>query len=97
VEIRLVRLKTPIPIDPQLVGEKKLMFAELQRVRHSTLELIEETRDRDLRVYRWQHPFIGSLNAYQWFALLGLHQIRHEKQIREIATHLSQAALNSKR
>jgi hypothetical protein len=97
VEIRLVRLKTPIPIDPQLVGEKNLMFAELQRVRHSTLELIEETRARDLRVYRWQHPFIGSLNAYQWFALLGLHQIRHEKQIREIAAHLSQAALNPKR
>jgi hypothetical protein len=78
-------------------GRSIYQLAQLTRVRHSTLELIEETRARDLRVYRWQHPFIGSLNAYQWFALLGLHQIRHEKQIREIAAHLSQAALNPKR
>jgi len=88
-EIRLVRLKTPIPVDPQLLDEKKLMFAELQRVRGCTLALIEETRNRDLRVYRWQHPFLGSLNTYQWFALLASHQIRHEKQIREIAAQLS--------
>ncbi len=90
-EIRLVRLKTPIPVDAQLLCEKKLMFAELQRVRGCTLALIEETRNRDLRVYRWQHPFLGSLNTYQWFALLGSHQIRHEKQIREIAAKLSRA------
>ena len=90
-EIRLVRLKTPIPVDAQLLGEKKLMFAELQSVRRCTLALIEETRNRDLRVYRWQHPFLGSLNTYQWFALLASHQIRHEKQIREIAAKLSRA------
>ena len=90
-EIRLVRLKTPIPVDAQLLGEKKLMFAELERVRGCTLALIEETRNRDLRVYRWQHPFLGSLNTYQWFALLGSHQIRHEKQIREVAAKLSRA------
>src|SRR5438309_8059899 len=66
-EIRLVRLKTPIPLDPQLVGEKQLMLAELEDVRRRTLALMEETRNRDLRVYRWQHPFLGSLNAYQWF------------------------------
>jgi hypothetical protein len=90
-EIRLVRLKTPIPVDRQPLGEKKLMFAELQKVRRCTLALMEENRNRDLRVYRWQHPFLGSLNAYQWFALLGSHQIRHEKQIREIAADLPKA------
>src|SRR5580765_1704860 len=95
-EIRLVRLKTPIPVDPQLLGEKKLMCAELQKVRRDTLALIEENRNRDLSVYRWQHPFLGSLDAYQWFALLGSHQIRHEKQVREIAADLSGAALRSK-
>jgi hypothetical protein len=88
-EIRLMRLKTPIPVDTRLLGEKKLMLAELQRVRRCTLEVIEESRNRDLRVYRWPHPFLGSLNAYQWFALLGSHQIRHEKQMREIAAQLS--------
>jgi hypothetical protein len=83
-ELRLVRLKTPIPVDPQLLAEKKLMLAELREVRGHTLALMEKNRNRDLRVYRWRHPFLGSLNAYQWFELLGSHQIRHEKQIREI-------------
>ena len=90
-ERRFVRLKTPIPVDPQLLREKEVMLAELQEVRGHTLAVIEKNRDRDLRVYRWQHPFLGSLNAYQWFVLLGSHQIRHEKQIRDIAARLPKA------
>jgi hypothetical protein len=96
-EIRLVRLKTPIPVDSQLLGEKKPMLAELQALRCRTLALFEENRNRDLGVYRWPHPFLGSLNAYQWFELLGSHEIRHEKQILEIAAQVCHAAANSKR
>ena len=87
-EIRLFRMKTPIPLDSQLLLEKDAMLAELREVRGRTLGLIEETRDRDLSAYRWRHPFLGSLNAYQWFSFLGSHQIRHEKQMREIAAAL---------
>ena len=94
-EICLMRLKTPIPVDSQCLGEKKAMFAEVEKVRGYTLALIEENRNRDLRVYRWRHPFLGSLNTYQWFALLGSHQIRHEKQIREIAADLREAIRTS--
>jgi DinB superfamily len=88
VERRMVRLKTPIPVDPQLLRGKEVMLGELREVRRHTLALIEETKDRDLSAYRWQHPFLGSLNAYQWFLLLGSHQIRHEKQMREIEANL---------
>jgi hypothetical protein len=87
-EIRLFRMKTPIPLDLQLLREKDAMLTELREVRGRTLALIEETRNRDLSVYRWRHPFLGSLNAYQWFSFLGSHQIRHEKQMREIAAAL---------
>jgi DinB family protein len=95
VERRLLRLKTPIPIDPQLLCAKEAISAELRDVRGHTLALIERTRDRDLSVYRWRHPFLGSLNAYEWFSLLGSHQIRHEKQIREIAKSLPQESTRS--
>jgi len=37
-------MKTPIPIDPELLREKEIMFAELREVRGRTLALIEETR-----------------------------------------------------
>jgi hypothetical protein len=87
-EIRIVRLKTPVPIDTQLLREKESMFAEMREVRGRTLAFIGETSARDLRVYRWQHPFLGYLNAYEWFYLLASHQIRHEKQMREIAARL---------
>lgn len=87
-ERRFVRMKTPIPTDSQLVREKDAMLSELKGTRERTLALIEETKDRDLSAYRWRHPFLGSLNAYEWFSLLGSHQIRHEKQLREIAAGL---------
>ena len=97
LERRMVRLKTPIAVDPQFLCAKGAMLAELGEVRRHTLALIEETRDRDLSAYRWQHPFMGSLNAYEWLLLLGSHQIRHEKQMREIAADLSKQSAASEK
>jgi hypothetical protein len=74
---------------------KEAALAELCGVRQHTLALIERTRDRDLSAYRWRHPFLGSLSAYEWFSLLGSHQIRHEKQMREIAKNLPQESRSS--
>jgi uncharacterized damage-inducible protein DinB len=89
VEMRLYRVKAPIPVDPQFLREKDAMLAELREVRQRTLAFMEETRDRDLSQYWWRHPFVGSLNTYEWFSFLGSHQIRHEKQMREIAASLN--------
>jgi DinB superfamily len=96
-EVRFVRLKTPIPVDGQMVREKEEMLAELGETRGRTLKLMEETSGRDLSVYRWRHPFLGYLNAYGWFELLASHQIRHEKQLREIAARLRKAIANSQK
>jgi len=85
VESRLIRLKTPIPLDPGVIHEKEEMLAELGQVRERTLALIEETMERDLSKYRMPHPFLGSLNAYEWFQMIASHEIRHTKQMREIA------------
>ena len=90
-EIRFVRMKTPVPIDPQLVREKEIMLSEMRELRGRTLAFLEETKGRDLRAYRWRHPLLGSLNAREWFSFLGSHQIRHEKQMREIAAALPSA------
>ena len=88
-------MKTPIPMDPQLLRERDAMLAELRDVRGRTLALILETRNRDLTAYRWRHPFLGSLSAYEWvFVLIGSHQIRHEKQMREIVANLLNAVSN---
>jgi hypothetical protein len=57
----------------------------LREVRERTLAFLEETKGRDLSKYRWRHAFLGTLNVYQWLQLVASHELRHEKQLREIA------------
>jgi hypothetical protein len=67
------------------VREKETMLAELREVRERTLAFVDETKSRDLSKYRYRHAFLGSLNIYQWLQMIACHEIRHEKQMREIA------------
>jgi uncharacterized damage-inducible protein DinB len=88
VEARVIRRKAPSSVEPQTVCEKKEMLAELRGVRERTLAFIEQTRGRDLSRYNMPHPFLGNLNAYDWLQFIASHEIRHTKQMREIAGSL---------
>lgn len=85
---RLFRLKNPLPLDPGLIREKEEMLAELRDVRERTLAFLDETTGRDLSDYRWRHPFLGLLNLYEWMEMIASHEVRHTKQMREIAGSL---------
>ena len=87
-ESRVIRLKSPIPLDWGLIGEKEAMLGQLRRVRERTLAFLEETRGKDLNNYHMPHPFLGTLNAYEWFQLIASHEVRHSKQMQEIAVAL---------
>jgi hypothetical protein len=91
VESRIVRRKTPIPLDHGLIADKEEMLAELRAVRERTLAFMEETQTRDLGQYRWPHAFLGMLNVYEWLEMIAAHQHRHTKQMREIAARLPKA------
>lgn len=89
VKSRLIPRKTPIPLDAALVGEKDEMLAQLREVRQQTRAFLEEkTRGKDLGKYHMPHPFLGTFNLYQWFQVIASHQVRHSKQLREIAAAL---------
>jgi hypothetical protein len=88
VQARLIRQKSPIPLDPELIQEKETMLAALRDVRERTLAFLEETKGRNLSEYRWCHPFLGSFDMYDWFQFVAAHEARHEKQMREIAAGL---------
>lgn len=88
VRARLVKRKSPLPLDPSLVRDKEEALAELRAARERTLAFLEETRKRDLRPYCWRHAFLGMLNVYEWFELIAAHEIRHGKQLREILKKL---------
>ena len=91
VEARLIKRKSPVPLDPALVCQKEEMLGELRDVRERTLSFVEETRERDLSQYYRRHPFLGTLNLYQWFQMIASHQIRHTKQMKEIAETLQKS------
>ena len=89
VEARVIRRKSPVPLDESLLAEKEAMLGELRRVRERTLAFIAETERRDLSAYCWRHPFLGTLNVYEWMEMIAAHQLRHTKQVREIEAKLS--------
>jgi hypothetical protein len=97
VETRLIRRKSPLPLDPGLLKNKEEMLAELRGVRERTLSFLEETQQRDLSVYRWTHAFLGMLNVYEWFGMIASHELRHSKQIKEIAACLPKAVENTQK
>jgi hypothetical protein len=84
VQWRWPRAKTPIPLDEALLADRKEMLARLGAVRQKTYRLLDGLIGKDLRPYRWQHPFLGNYNFYDWFRLIALHERRHTKQIRKI-------------
>lgn len=93
VESRIIKRKSPSAIAAELLDGKETMIAELRGVRERTLAFLEETQGRDLAAYCWRHPFLGRLNFYNWFTFLAAHQIRHTKQMVEIAQNLPKAVV----
>jgi hypothetical protein len=85
VQARVVKRESPMPVDPELLAEKETMLAALRNIRERVLAFLDETKERNLGMYRWRHPFLGNLSAYEWFEMIARHQLRHEKQMREIA------------
>ncbi len=86
--LRLVKVKSPIPLDASLVGEKDAMLGRDRTVREKTLAFVEANQHRDLRRWRRPHPFMGSFNGNTWLKFIAYHEARHTKQISEIVKSL---------
>jgi uncharacterized damage-inducible protein DinB len=91
VESRWIRRKSPVPVEPEMLGDKDVMLAELRTVRGRSLAFLEETRSRNLGEYCWAHPALGTLNTYEWMQFIASHEVRHTKQMREIVARLPKA------
>jgi len=98
VESRMIKRKVPAMVtEATELADKETMLAELRSVRERTLAFLKETRHRDLSAYSWRHPFLGRLNFYDWFAFLSAHEIRHRKQMWEIAQNLRKGVASSRK
>jgi hypothetical protein len=81
---RGIKRKTPVPLDSALVKVREEALEDYSSARNRTLKLLAQHSSRDLAPFRRTHPFLGSLNLYDWMRMLAYHEIRHTKQIREI-------------
>lgn len=81
---RGVKVKSPLPLDPALVGEKDAMLERFRAQRTATLAFLRAHSQRDLRRWHFRHPFFGILNGCERFEVMRYHEIRHTKQICEI-------------
>ena len=88
VEAGLFPQKSPFPVETDALSDKEEMLAGFREVRERTLAFLEETKNRDLSKYIMPHPFLGGMNGYKWFEFVAAHQIRHTRQMREIANNL---------
>lgn len=78
------RVETPIPLDTLLLDDCEIMLSRLAEQRRRTFSVLQAGRETNLRKYRVQHPFLGSLHYYDWFRTLAAHDARHTKQLREV-------------
>ena len=81
---RGTKRRSPMELDQSLVTDRPDALNRLNAAREATVGFIESTRGQDVRVYRFPHPFLGSLNVYDWFRMIAYHDLRHEQQIREV-------------
>jgi hypothetical protein len=77
------KVESPIPPDPNLVGEREQTLASQKEVRGTLMDFIQANEERDFRDCDFNHPFFGHLNLRAWFDVVGWHDVRHTKQIRE--------------
>ncbi len=82
---RVFQRQTPIPLDPALLCGKAQTLERHRACRQATLALLEEKAGSG-NAHRWMHPFLGYLSLEQWMWLLGHHEVRHTRQIREIVS-----------
>jgi hypothetical protein len=63
-------------------------IARLGASREKVHSLREKFSALDLNEYKFPHPFLGDLSAYEWLGFIGLHESRHLQQIERIVGEL---------
>jgi uncharacterized damage-inducible protein DinB len=53
--------------------------------RKAAMDYVRTTND-DLRDHFFDHPVLGTMDAYQWLLLISAHSARHTAQIEEVKT-----------
>ncbi|MDQ6612209.1 MAG: DinB family protein [Gemmatimonadota bacterium] len=84
------KLEAPDFVKPTGVVSASDSLEALETIRGRVIEAIEKSAGWDLGSVSYSHPFFGPITGYQWMLLIGKHEERHLKQIKEAARQNSQ-------
>ena len=88
---RTVRLTAPELVRPVSGATAAEAWARLARTRERSEAIVRAADGRALERTTLKHPRFGTLNGYQFVAVLAAHERRHAAQLREIGDALSAA------
>jgi hypothetical protein len=83
------RVTAPDPVQPSAGLDAEGAWAALQASRAGLRSAFVSGDGLALSQVERPHPFLGSINIYQWLVFVGSHEARHTAQIREIATEFA--------
>lgn len=89
---RLVRVKAPKAVSPNNTPAMDELMQSYNQVRVDLKQLCADYGSDRLKEIRFKHPFLGDIDGLAAVSMLGFHEERHYKQIREILKKLG--ALN---
>lgn len=89
---RLVRVKAPKRVTPNNPPAMDELLKSYDRVRTDLKQLCDESGADRLKGIKFKHPFLGDIDGMAAISMVGFHEERHYKQIREILKKLG--ALN---
>jgi hypothetical protein len=82
---RTRRLQAPEIVVPRPGATVAEGLAALESSRAAVRAALRDANGLALGTLTQDHPYFGALNMYQWGVFLGLHDLRHAEQVREVA------------
>ena len=82
---RTRRLQAPEIVVPREGATVEEGLAALEGTRAAVRAALLDANGLALGTLTQDHPYFGTLNMYQWGVFLGLHDLRHAAQVREVA------------
>lgn len=76
-------------IQPKTIRALPQILASLDETRAALRNLVASTDGLALGGIQFPHPVFGPMDGYGWFRFIGLHEMRHTAQIREIGASLA--------
>jgi uncharacterized damage-inducible protein DinB len=89
IAVPRIRVNAPERVMPDFNVPAEQSLQHLRQSREELQALLQSVDGLALGALTFEHPFAGVLNLYQWILILGQHEERHTRQIKDTLNSLS--------